>query len=119
MAIASETIYSTLVAASAVTALVSTRIWPDRRNNTTLPSITFQTIAENRHDWLPGPGAAKRVRIQVNCYAATRLAADQLGDAVEATLSATGRIVFRQSTYDAEAQIYWTQLDWSVAIASP
>ena len=105
---------------TAINALIGTRYWPDiAPDNAALPRITYQVISEIRNDWIDGPGVGKRCRIQINCWAATRNGADALADAVEAQLSQTGRIVFRNSTYDSEAQIYWTILDWSVPIASP
>lgn len=123
MATPSQTIAAAIAGASSITALVGTRYWPDvAPDDAALPRITWQVISQIRNDWLAGPGVGQRVRIQVNCWSAKsagRAGADTLGDTVEAVLKLTGHILFRQSTYDPEAQIYWTQLDWSVAIASP
>ena len=105
---------------TAINALIGTRYWPDiAPEDAALPRVTYQVISEIRNDWISGPGVGKRCRIQINCWARTRAGADQLGDAVEAQLSYNGRIIFRLSTYDQEAQIYSTQLDWSVPILSP
>jgi len=119
MTTATQLTAATIAGASSITSIVGTRYWPDYREIDTLPSLTFRDISEIRYDPLDGPGSKKRVRMQINCYAATRTAADALADAVENVLSLTGRIVFRQSTYDVETQIYWAQLDWMVPVATP
>ena len=118
---ATQTAAAAIAGASAVIALVGSRYWPDRASvdSPALPYITFQVITELRDDFLAGPGQGKRCRIQFNCYGKTRAAADALADALEAALKLTGWIKFRQGTYDFEAQAYWAQIDWSVAIASP
>jgi len=121
MTTATQRTAAMLAAASAVTTLVGARYWPDiAPDNAALPRITYQVISEIRNDHLSGPGVGKRCRIQINCWAATRNGADALADAVEVAASnAQGRIVFRNSDYDIEAQIYRTQLDWSVPILNP
>jgi hypothetical protein len=120
MTTTSEKVAAAIFSGSAITALVSTRYWPDiAPEGATLPYITYQVISEIRNDHLKGPGVGKRSRAQINCHAATRKGADALADAVEKHFSTLGRILYRQGTYDVEAQVYWCQLDWSVVVASP
>lgn len=113
------TAQAAIVAATDVTNLVGTNYWPEERANDELPALTYRDIAENRYDHLDGPGKGKRVRIQFDCWGATRASADALADTLEIALSQTGRIVFRQSTKDLEAQTWRTIVDWSVFIANP
>lgn len=105
--------------ASAVTALIGTRYWPDIRKSEVLPALVYRNVTDVRFDHLSAPGKGKQVRMQFNCYAATRTAAEALADALEVALSVTGRVVFRQSSYDTEVEIYWTQLDWLAFVSSP
>lgn len=108
-------------AASAVTALVGTDYWPDFRKNENTPALIFRDITQVRHDHLSGPGKGKRARIQFTAYDDTRSGADALGDALEVALSSTsnGRVVFRQSGFDSDVEVYFTQLDWLVYIDNP
>lgn len=123
MTTANQRCAAMLAAASAVTALVGTRYWPDKADTDqpALPYITWQVISEVRNDHIDLPGRGKRARIQINCYAATRAGADALGNAVEAAASTyrPGRVVLRQSNYEFDSQIYSTLIDWSTSIPNP
>jgi hypothetical protein len=121
MTTATETTAALLKDTATITALIGTRYWPDiAPDDAALPRVTFQVISEIRNDFLSGPGIGKRCRVQINCWDRTRTGADAVANAVEVAASnAQGRIVFRQSTYDSDAQIYWTQLDWSIPVLSP
>lgn len=114
-----STIYSLLHDDVAVEALVATRIYPYiNPDDGAAPYITFQAITEINNNNLDGTRFGRRIRWQFNCYAATPIAAETLGDAVESAVKATGFVLFRQTTYDEEAQLFWTQVDWSTMVAA-
>lgn len=114
-----DAIYSTLSGASAVSSLVGTRIYPYiAPENASAPFITFQAITELNNNLLDGGRAGRNMRWQINCYATTPNGAEALGDAVEGALKSTGYVVFRQTTYDDVAQLFWTQVDWSTFVAA-
>jgi hypothetical protein len=83
---------ATLLAASAVTALVSTRIYPDF----VPPEANLPCVAYSMTDVDPvmtihsSQPVAETVVFEVVCMAATRSGATSLGDAVKAALYANG-----------------------------
>lgn len=119
MADAYETATNLVAGAAAVTALIGTRYWPDVRENETLPAVTFTSIAETRHDHLDSAGTGMQARISFSCYATTRTGAAVLANALEAAIKNSGRVVFRQSFYDGDVQVYITQMDLLTIIDSP
>lgn len=108
-----------IAGAASVTALVGTRYWADLRETDDLPAITYRLVTDTRNDHLDAPGKGKFVRIQFNCWAKSRAAAEALADALEVALSAEGRVLLRISSYDPDVEIYWTQLDWQTGLLSP
>lgn len=83
-----DEIYSLLSGNSTITDLVSTRIYPQiREQEDGLPAITYQMISQI-HDYdLGGNNGLVEARIQINCFAPTILAAAQLADIIKNCLS--------------------------------
>ena len=85
---AESTLYSILSTAAGVTALVSTRIYPDRvPEEKAAPYIGFERVGSEPISTLHGTTLGHIVRIVVACWADTRIAAEGLADAVETALS--------------------------------
>ena len=110
-----QDLYALLSNASAVTAIVGTRITPDvASQNTTVPYIAYQllsTVNSNPIDTNVRVGA--NTRIQINCWADSPDQATALADAVETALT-TGYVVFRYEDRDEDTERYRTLLDWKV-----
>jgi len=105
--------YDTLSGAAAVTALVSTRIYPDFvPQEKTLPSIAI-TRADTEytttiHSDVP---VVTAVQLEIWCMAATRLAAEAVADAaLSAVAAADFRPVGRRPETDAAAEMFATVL---------
>jgi len=81
-------IYTMLSGDGNITDLVSTRIYPQvREQSDGLPAITYQMISQLHGHDLMGNNGLVEARLQINCFAATILAAAQLADIVKNSLS--------------------------------
>jgi hypothetical protein len=76
-----------LAATSAVTALVSTRIWADFRQAATLPAITYEVDNDRPVNNAGGTTATSQITLTVTSWAASRTAARTLAAAVRTALS--------------------------------
>jgi len=90
----SEALYTTLSTTSGVTALVSTRIYPNLMPQTpTLPAVVYQMISNVRGERHRGQTGDARPRFQITCWAATYLAAAALSIQVRlAVMAMTGTV---------------------------
>jgi len=94
---------------SAITAIVSQRIYPMVvPQGQPLPSITLQKISEQENYHLGGTTSLRVARMQIDCYAATPKAASDLSELVRTAMS-TQRLlmgtvevtsVFRENSRD-------------------
>lgn len=76
-----------LLAQSSVSALIGSRIETDKlAQGETLPAVMLQVISRTHVQHLQGITTAGTVRVQIDCYAATRLAADAVAEAIVAAL---------------------------------
>ena len=71
-----------LLAMSAVTDVVGTRIWDEWFRNDTLPAVVFEIDSENRQVGLSGRGGMVFADINIICRANTRSASRALAEAV-------------------------------------
>lgn len=77
-----------LAADSGVSALVSSRVYPDKLPDPpTLPAITFQVASLTPNYAHDGDAALDFVRVQVNCWGTTRTSAIAVRDAVRTAVS--------------------------------
>ena len=110
---AETVLYSTLSGASAVTALVSTRIYPDLvPQDSTLPCVAFQRVSTEPvmtiHSAVP---IAEEVTLEVACMSTSRVAADALADAVRNAAGAAGfSQLDRRAELDPENSLWATIL---------
>lgn len=107
-----------LLAASAVTLIVTTRVsWATRPQSTRLPAITLLLISPGRKYNHAGADNLKESRVQVDCWATSHLQASQLADAVIATLepeATVGTTIFSESLLDAGRDFDPESLDGGV-----
>jgi hypothetical protein len=115
MAEEEEAVFRILSAASPVSAIVSGRIFPDRSNGAVAPYVIYSRIAGVADNLLEGGATHDRIRIQVDCYAATKTAAKALGlacrNALEAELLNLGA---NPSNFDESTKLYGDSRDYSL-----
>lgn len=82
-----EALRTYLISKAAVTAIVgagdAARIYPDvLPQGATLPAIAYEVISQDSEEHLEGISGLAHSRVRVECYAATRMAADALAELV-------------------------------------
>ena len=110
---AESTLYSILSTAAGVTALVSTRIYPDLvPEEKSTPYIGYERVGSDPISTLHGTTLGHIARLVVACWADTRLAAEGLADAVEVALSGSDfSITARGAEMDEATNRLATTLD--------
>ncbi len=125
-----EAFIAYLLAAGAISTLVSNRVFPfSRRQGSTLPAITVQRIGGAPEVADDGEAGIEEVRMQVDCWATTYAGARELSRAVRDRLSTfrgtTGGVDFlhveldndqdlRESGANAAEYLYRVSLDFLV-----
>jgi hypothetical protein len=106
----------------AIKGLVGNRVYPDVAPlNTTRPYVTYQKVGGTAWNFLENTAVGKRhARVQVNCWATTRLAAAALARSVEDALvtSSTIRAFVNGAVvddYEDDLQLYGTRQDFSTS----
>lgn len=104
-----------------LTGLVAGRIYPDvAPSGAGLPRIVYQQVGGQNITWLEGTLPDKEnARMQVVCWAATRLAAINLMKQVEAAILAAPviqaeAIGARVSGFEQDTNLYSSQQDFSI-----
>ena len=129
-----QIIYGVLSAASGVTALVSTRIYPDMApQNDTFPYIVFQKLQTKPTDTKEGVSKLDKILVQVDCYSNNYDNAHSLAAAVRTALDRyTGtinghvvdRIIFSNDSSGSPqdvptstgSMIYWASQDYEIRL---
>jgi len=104
-------LYAKLVATSAVTALVSARIYPQiAPQSADLPLAVYQVVAEVPENHSTGDTGTHRMLVQVGCWATTQASAKAIGDAIETALvgwtdadNGVGSCLMQDRRYNFEA----------------
>ena len=79
---------SLLINNSSITDLIGDRVYSQvREQSDGLPAVTYQVISAIRQIDMSGPNGFVEGRIQINCFAATILAAAELSEVVRLALS--------------------------------
>ena len=106
---------------SLLSGLVAGKVWPDvAPSGVARPFIVYQQVGGQAMTYLEGALPDKEnARMQVVCWAATRLAAVNLAKQVEAAIVAATTIQAtplgaRVSDYEADTQLYGARQDFSV-----
>ena len=121
----SEGVCQFLQTLSSVTAVIGTspndRIYPDvLPQGATLPAITYEEPSGQEDYHLTGRSGMAESRVQINCFAATRSAANALGRIVRNTLGdgvnrQCGGIYVRKCHVENDHTIYESPIDGSDA----
>lgn len=129
-----QIIYGVLSAASGVTALVSTRIYPDMApQNTTFPYIVFQKLQTQPTDTKEGVSKLDKILVQVDCYSNNYDNAHSLAASVRTALDRyTGtinghvvdKIIFSNDSSGSPqdvptstgSMIYWASQDYEIRL---
>lgn len=111
MAELEEAIYSRLTAASAVTAITSTRIYPNKiPQEATLPAIGYQRVSARRVKAHAAPTGLARARVQVTCVARTysevKALATAVRKALEGVMGTVGGATVQGSWLETDADEY-------------
>lgn len=112
-----ESVNAALLAAVPVTAIVSTRIFPDEiPQEAAVPAIVYRRAGSALAYTLNDTPARAGATIRVSCWAATRLAAEQLADAARDALLAAkiypvGRDGFTDPDTGEEAALLDVEVD--------
>ena len=106
-------LYSALTARVALTALVSTRIFPDAiPEGCALPAIVYQRASTSPVTTISSVVVAEDVRFVITAWAETRTAADAVSDEVGAALATAGNpLVDRSTGFDAECGLHAVSVD--------
>jgi hypothetical protein len=113
-----EALYSHLSTSTALTAIVSDRIYPMMMpQDPTLPAITYQRISNSPVNTLGGFSSLDNPHIQFDCWTTSYSAAKALGDKLRKALSSATTFnalqMSDQDLYEADTEIYRVSMDFS------
>jgi hypothetical protein len=107
-------LYTTLSNDAGVTALVSTRIYPNMApESAAFPYAVYQMVSGGRLSTITGVGDAIRKRIQIGNHSATYDEAKAVAAAVIAALEGDGYLELEHEFYDPISQVHTVIVDWS------
>jgi hypothetical protein len=110
---AEANLYSALTARAALTALVSTRIFPDViPEGCALPAIVYQRASTSPVTTIGNVTVAENIRFVITAWAETRTAADAVAVEIGPALAAAENPAVDRSTgYDPECGLYAATVD--------
>ena len=108
------TILTTLLADTAVDAIVDDRIYAFQlpENAVTYPAITFQRISGIPDVALSGHTGLDQVRVQIDCWARTYQAAKDLGVLVRTSFADIGIVKSDFDFYESDTKLYRVSQDF-------
>ena len=107
-------LYATLSGAAGVTALVSTRIYPNLvPENVANPCIDYSLITGTKLHTLIGQNDMRRALIQISCHGDTYASAKAVAVAVIAALQGNGYQQSEFDFYDSTTQTHTVAVDWA------
>ena len=107
-------LYSTLSNDAGVSALVSTRIYPNLApENAGQPYVIYSVVTVDRYHTLKGDGDPANKRLQLECVDDGYEGAKALATAVIAALQGNGYQQSEYDLYDATTQLHSIFVDWS------
>jgi hypothetical protein len=106
-----EAVYSRLTTTAAVTAICSTRIYPNKiPQEATLPAVAYQRVSTRRVKAHAAPTGLARVRVQVTCvassYSAVKALATAVRKAMEGVMGTVGGVGVQGSWLETDADEY-------------
>lgn len=111
---AESDVYDALSGAAAVTAIVSTRIYPDvLPQETAYPAVVFTRIGTTEMTTIHGTSLREFAVFQVSCLQTTRSLAETLANACAAALRAAGMLQQdRSASFDADMDLHVVALTY-------
>ena len=111
MAELEEVVYSRLSGTGAVTAICSTRIYPNKiPQEATLPAVAYQRISTRRVRAHAAPTGLARARVQVVCvarsYSEVKGLATEVRKALEGVVASVGGVTVQGSWLETDADEY-------------
>ena len=111
-------IYAHLSTTTAITASVSTRIWPmTLPDNPTYPAITYERISSNPQFGLSGYASLDNPIITIDCWTTSYDQAKTLSTRVHAAMDSAGtfkaNLLTDNDDYNPDLQIYRVVQDYS------
>lgn len=119
MSVLEPKIYTVLSGSSAVSAVVSARIYPlVLPQDVTLPAITYVRISGGQVNSMGGYSGLENPRMQIDVWGATYTAAKTLAALVHAAMSAattfSALLISDMDLYEDDTKIYRVSMDFSV-----
>jgi hypothetical protein len=119
MAQLETSIFSTLTGASAVSAIVGTRVYPlVLPQKAALPAISYLRVSGAQELSLSGHSGLESPRIQIDCWATTYAQAKALSAAVQAAMLASSAFkvgsVSDRDLFEDETNVFRVSIDFSV-----
>lgn len=119
-----DKIYSILSSASAITDVVSTRIYPfTRQQATDLPAIVYSVVGSNPNHTKQDASTIDDYRIQFNAYATTARQAAQISELIRTALDRYTDADICESTfngqtgdYEIDARTYLDITDYNMSL---
>lgn len=115
---AESTLYGWLDAAAGLAALVGERIYPDViPADQPLPAVAYARTNTEPVVTIHGTIPASFVPMRVECWAATRAAAEAVADAVVAAIVANGEVITnRDVLFDADSGNFGTAVELTLLV---
>lgn len=107
---------SALLGWPALTALVNGQVYPDLApQDIEVPLVVYERASSDPTYTIHGQLVATVVTVTVQCWAATRIAAEAIGDAAIDAMSAADCVSSeRRATYDSDTALYVSLIDFAV-----
>lgn len=113
---AESELYAALAARAGLTALVSTRIYPDAiPEDSDLPAVVYQRANTSPITTIGGVVIVEEVRFAISAWAKTRTSADAIADEIAPALATAGNPYADRSTgYDPEVGLHavTVEVEW-------
>ena len=111
MAELEEAVYSRLTGNAGVSALVSTRVYPNKiPQEAALPALAYQRISARRVKAHAAPTGLARVRVQVTCvsrsYSEVKALAAAVRTAMQGVMGSVGGVTLQGSWLETDADEY-------------
>lgn len=114
---AEETVSTTLLAASGVTSIVSTRIYTTPvPESAAKPFVEYRLLSGTPRGTLGGVGDPRREIIRIGCCSKSYKEAAELSDAVISALEGDGHLDGEFHFYDDTTQTHVFSVDWAYQV---
>ena len=111
-----QTVYTALTTGSPLPTAAGLRVYPMLMpQEPAYPALTYQRIANDPIASLDGNSNLDRVRLQIDCWALTYLAAKNLAAEVRAEMATIGALLLLDlDDYESNEKVYRVTMDFSL-----